>query len=111
MLTKKGSFGNLPAGEVFFAPLEGTAGGKLVLEWAPMRILGSPIIVTVKDGLVERIEGEDPFGEVLKAKVGERGENRNIAEFGIGTNVAAPFRPDSIGAITAAERRIIRLRE
>jgi len=39
VLTKKGSFGNLPAGEVFVAPLEGTADGKLVLQWAPTREL------------------------------------------------------------------------
>ena len=37
LLTKPGSFGNLPAGEVYLAPLEGTANGKLVLEWAPTR--------------------------------------------------------------------------
>ncbi len=35
ILTRKGSFGNLPAGEVFLAPVEGTAQGRLVLEWGP----------------------------------------------------------------------------
>ncbi|HET6514471.1 MAG TPA: hypothetical protein VFG09_04870 [Thermodesulfovibrionales bacterium] len=95
MLTKRGSFGNLPSGEAFFAPLEGTAEGTLILEWAPMRMLSSPIIVTVKNGLVDGIEGEDPFAEILDAKVKERKENGNIAEFGIGMNDRAK-RPDNI---------------
>ncbi len=95
MLTKPGSFGNLPAGEVFFAPLEGTAQGTLVLEWAPTRKLHKPLTLLIKDGIVQEVSGDDPYAEVLKAKLAERPENRNIAEFGIGTNSRAK-RPDNI---------------
>ncbi len=95
MLTRKGSFGNLPAGEVYLAPLEGTAHGKLILEWGPTNHLGSPVILTVKDGYVVDISGEDPYVEKLSKKISERKENANIAEFGIGTNEAAK-RPDNI---------------
>lgn len=95
ILTKPGSFGNLPAGEVYLAPLEGTANGKLVLQWAPMRELGSPITLTVKDGHVVRIDGDEPYTRVLKARLAERRENSNIAELGIGTNDKAR-RPDNI---------------
>jgi leucyl aminopeptidase (aminopeptidase T) len=86
ILKRAGSFGNLPAGEVYIAPLEGTAKGRLILEWAPTRRLKSPIILTIKDGYVVNIEGEDEYAEYLSAKIYERKENGNIAEFGIGTN-------------------------
>jgi leucyl aminopeptidase (aminopeptidase T) len=95
ILTRPGSFGNLPAGEVFFAPLEGTAHGKMVLDWAPTHKLDSPVTVLVQDGMVVDVIGDDPFTEILYAKIDERKENRNIAELGIGTNDRAT-RPDNI---------------
>jgi aminopeptidase len=95
ILTRKGSFGNLPAGEVYLAPVEGTAYGRLVMEWSPTRHLESPIIVTVKDGYVVDISGEDKYAEYLSMRLSEKNENGNIAEFGIGTNVSAK-RPDNI---------------
>ena len=95
ILTKPGSFGNLPAGEVFLAPLEGTANGRLVLEWAPTRGLASPVTLVVKEGLVREVIGHEGFAEELKKRLSERKENRNIAEFGIGTNERAK-RPDNI---------------
>jgi aminopeptidase len=95
ILTRKGSFGNLPAGEVYLAPVEGTAYGRLVMEWSPTRHLESPIIVTVKDGYVVDISGEDKYTEYLSMRLFEKNENGNIAEFGIGTNASAK-RPDNI---------------
>lgn len=95
ILTKPGAFGNLPAGEVFFAPVEGTAEGRLVLEWAPTRELRSPIILNIKAGKVEDVTGDEPYADYLIGKMSEREENRNIAELGIGTNDRAK-RPDNI---------------
>jgi leucyl aminopeptidase (aminopeptidase T) len=95
ILNKPGSFTNLPAGEVCLAPLEGTARGRLILEWAPTRRLRSPITLTVKDGYVIDIDGKDEYIEYLKAKLSERKENGNIAELGMGTNDRAT-RPDNI---------------
>jgi leucyl aminopeptidase (aminopeptidase T) len=95
MLTRPGSFGNLPAGEVYLAPLEGTAEGSLVLEWAPTRELASPITLTVREGIVRDISGEDPYRDYLSSRLSERRENGNIAELGIGTNDRAT-RPDNI---------------
>lgn len=95
MLSKAGSFGNLPAGEVFLAPVEGSASGRLVLEWAPTRELKSPVALIVKNGIVTEIEGEEVFAGYLREKLNERPENRNIAELGIGTNDMAK-RPDNI---------------
>ncbi len=95
ILTRAGSFGNLPAGEVYLAPLEGTAQGTLVLQWAPTRELASPITLSVRDGLVQSVRGDEPYALELEKKLSERRENRNIAELGIGTNEMAT-RPDNI---------------
>jgi aminopeptidase len=95
ILTRPGSFGNLPAGEVFLAPVEGSANGRLVIEWAPTRELKSPVGLTVKNGIVRKVTGEEDFAILLLRKLEEREENRNIAEFGIGTNSRAK-RPDNI---------------
>jgi len=95
LLTKPGSFGNLPAGEAFFAPVEGTAKGRLVLQWAPTRQLKSPVTLFISHGRVINIEGSEPFKDILSKKLEERIENRNIAELGIGTNEMAK-RPDNI---------------
>jgi len=95
ILIKKGAFGNLPAGEVFLAPLEGTAEGTLVLQWAPMRELAEPISLAIKKGEVVKIAGSEPFADYLRSKLAENRGNRNIAELGIGTNPRAK-RPDNI---------------
>jgi leucyl aminopeptidase (aminopeptidase T) len=95
ILTKQGSFGNLPAGEVFLAPVEGSAKGRLVLEWAPTRELSSPVSLVIRHGLVEEVVGEEEFAAELRRRLSEREENRNIAEFGIGTNSRAK-RPDNV---------------
>ncbi len=86
IITKRGSFSNLPAGEVFLAPLEGTAHGRLVLEWAPTRRLNNPITLHIQNGVVKKIQGREKFTDYLKTKFMERAENANIAELGIGTN-------------------------
>jgi leucyl aminopeptidase (aminopeptidase T) len=95
MLTKPGSFGNLPAGEAFLAPVEGTANGSLVLQWAPTRELASPVTLIVSHGRVIDVIGDEPFAKELRSKLEERMENGNIAELGIGTNDKAS-RPDNI---------------
>jgi len=95
LITEPGSFSNLPAGEVYLAPLEGTAQGLLVIEWAPTRKLNKPIYLSVEKGMVVNIEGNEEYVDYLKGKFSEKKENRNIAELGIGTNDKA-MRPDNI---------------
>ena len=90
-----GTFSNLPAGEVYFAPVEGTAHGTLVLEWAPTRKLKQPVTLHIEKGIVKRIEGKEKFLRYLEEKLAEQKENGNIAELGIGTNDRAS-RPDNI---------------
>jgi leucyl aminopeptidase (aminopeptidase T) len=95
LLTAPGSFGNLPAGEVYLAPLEGTSSGVMVLEYAPTSRLSSPVTLTVEDGSVVAVSGTDPHCRRLEEKFAESAKNRNIAELGIGTNDRAT-RPDNI---------------
>jgi len=95
LLTAPGSFGNLPAGEVYLAPLEGTCEGIMVLEYAPTRKLASPLELVVKNGIVAEIRGDEPYRHKLEQKFTESAKNRNIAELGIGTNDKAS-RPDNI---------------
>jgi leucyl aminopeptidase (aminopeptidase T) len=83
---KKGEFMNLPAGEVFIAPKEGTANGKLIIDGAFWEILDNPVAIDVKDGYAKRIVGTK---EIAK-QISKRGkEGRNVAEVGIGMNPKA----------------------
>ncbi|UCF30601.1 MAG: aminopeptidase [bacterium] len=96
ILTEPGAWGNLPAGEVFLAPLEGTAEGILVLEWGPSAKLSSPLTVEIRAGRAVSVSGEN--GDTvrwLEGLLAAHPENRNVAELGIGTNPRAT-RPDSI---------------
>ena len=96
MLNQGGMFGNLPAGEVFLAPVEGTAEGVLALEWGPQAKFKSPLTVTIKGGRVVSVGG-DESDEVnwLEGLLSAHPDNTNIAELGIGTNPAAT-RPDNV---------------
>lgn len=95
MLTAPGSFGNLPAGEAYLAPLEGKSHGLMVIEWGPTRKLVEPLRLTVENGVAVKLEGNDIHREKLEAKFAENRNCRNIAELGIGTNDKAS-RPDNV---------------
>jgi leucyl aminopeptidase (aminopeptidase T) len=88
IFTEKGQFGNLPAGEVFIAPVEGLSHGTLVIDGSMggMGRLKEPIKVSVEAGKVIAVEGED--GRLMELL--EKYENaKNVAEVGIGTNPKA----------------------
>jgi leucyl aminopeptidase (aminopeptidase T) len=95
MLTEAGSFGNLPAGEVYLAPVEGTSNGVMVLEYAPSGKLDSPVRLVVRGGDVVEVEGEGSLAVSLRKAFVDNPLVRNIAELGIGTNDRAT-RPDNI---------------
>ncbi len=86
---KKGEGGNLPTGETFLAPVEGSANGTLIIDGS---IAGFGIIenvnlkVTVTDGFASKITG-GKLAKQVSAMLDNFGKyGRNIAEFGIGTN-------------------------
>lgn len=96
MLKERGKFGNLPAGEVFLAPVEGTTEGTLVLEWGPQARFKSPVTVKVEAGKVLSVGGSDADAvSWLEGILAVHPNNTNIAELGIGTNPAAT-RPDNV---------------
>jgi len=95
LLTQTGSFGNLPAGEAYLAPLEGESHGRMVIEWGPTRKLDNPLTLTIAEGRVQRIDGDDPLRAVLEARFAGNEACRNLAELGIGTNDKAS-RPDNV---------------
>lgn len=83
-LRSPGSFGNLPCGEAFIAPLGGE--GQIVAEsLAPLGLTTEPAAIVVQGGrIVDAQGGLGPeFIELLRAH-GEPGTN--LAELGIGTN-------------------------
>jgi len=85
-LKERGSYSNLPAGEVFFAPVEGEAKGELIIELSTTRKLHSPVKIKIDKGIVVNIEGVDDFVNELRSKLNAHENNKNIAELGFGTN-------------------------
>jgi len=101
IFTEKGAWGNLPSGEAYCAPVEGTANGKLVVEpnWYPD--LKEKMTLIFKNGYVTEIVGGGKIGDEYRGLLdfSRKGEpytsRRNLAELGIGTNPNAK-RPDNI---------------
>ena len=87
-----GDFGNLPAGEIYVAPIEGSANGTIVFDGsiASIGLLREPVKIVVKDGYAVEISGGEEARKLkeLLEKVGKK-EAYNIAELGIGCNPAA----------------------
>jgi leucyl aminopeptidase (aminopeptidase T) len=89
-LATPGAFGNLPCGEGFIAPMEGTSEGKLVVDGsiAGLGVLESPVELTIEGGHLRSSQGE--MGERLTEVLSAGGEDgTNVAELGIGTNEKA----------------------
>ncbi len=88
----KGESGNLPTGETFLAPVEGTANGVFIVDGS-MAGLGlvknSNIYIKVESGFATKITGKKTAKKLVKILDAAGAEARNIAEFGIGTNYAA----------------------
>ncbi|WP_422447378.1 aminopeptidase [Thermoanaerobacterium sp. DL9XJH110] len=83
---EKGQSGNLPSGEAYIAPVEGSAEGKILVDGSIVGLgrLKSPILLEIRKGLLmdARGDGAKEWLEML----GSSDAARNVAEFGIGTN-------------------------
>jgi len=88
----KGESGNLPTGETFLAPVEGTTNGVFIVDGS-MAGLGlvkkANIEIKVVDGYATEITGGKMAKKLADMLDVAGKEARNIAEFGIGTNHAA----------------------
>jgi leucyl aminopeptidase (aminopeptidase T) len=89
-LSARGAFGNLPCGEGFVAPVEGTGEGTLVVDGSIAGVgrVDEPVRLTVRKGHLT--DAENVAGEELLALLTAHGaDGTNVAELGIGTNEAA----------------------
>lgn len=85
-----GAFGNLPCGEGFIAPVEGTSEGRLVVDGSIAGIgrVSAPVELIVEAGHLVSASG--PEGERLMELLTAHGrDGTNVAELGIGTNEKA----------------------
>jgi leucyl aminopeptidase (aminopeptidase T) len=90
ILRGQGVFGNLPAGEIYIAPIEDSADGVLVVDKClPGLLLSEPVKLVFERGRVTHIEG-GAGAEYLQKVIAQHGDaTRVIAELGIGTNPMA----------------------
>jgi leucyl aminopeptidase (aminopeptidase T) len=101
LLDSAGRFGNLPAGEAYAVPVEGTAEGMLVTPagWYPN--MAEDLILRIEHGQVVEARGGGTVGDRFR-QLWDSASNdpaivarRNIAELGIGTNPNAR-KPDNV---------------
>jgi leucyl aminopeptidase (aminopeptidase T) len=89
-LGNRGAFGNLPCGEGFIAPLEGTTEGTLVVDGsiAEIGLLETPVSLTVREGHLVEATGSDG-ARLMELLTAHGADGTNVAELGIGTNEEA----------------------
>ena len=86
-LTARGSFGNLPCGEAFIAPIGGE-GTIVATSLAPLGLSDPPARLTMAGGHVVGAEGG--LGPEYLGRLRAHGDaGTNLAELGVGTNDAA----------------------
>jgi leucyl aminopeptidase (aminopeptidase T) len=80
-----GESGNLPSGEAYLAPVEGTVVGEIVVDGSIAGIgkVSEPLIVTLEQGRIAGAQGAE--AAQLLELLGE-GDGLVLGEFGIGTN-------------------------
>ena len=83
---RKGETTTLPAGEIFVAPVEGTADGRLVFDAVFHEPLKDPVSVVVREGYAAKISGMP--AAVLEMNRGGK-DGRNFGKFGLGLNPKA----------------------
>lgn len=84
-LKAKGSFGNLPAGEVYLPPQLSNTNGKICIEYFNGKRLNEFVFMHFKEGVVDEISGNSEITAQLN-KILKDERNRVIAELGFGTN-------------------------
>ncbi|UCG30114.1 MAG: aminopeptidase [candidate division WOR-3 bacterium] len=88
IVTKKGGFSNLPAGEAYIAPIEDRSKGSIVVDgsFAPIGAVAEPVYIEVKKGKITGLKGN----RLMSTIFGKYGKSeKTLCEFGIGTNYRA----------------------
>lgn len=89
VLRNIGESGNIPSGEVYMAPIEGTTNGMLVFDGsiAGIGILTHPVYIEVENGIATKISGKGGEARLFGRMINRYdNDSKSIAEFGIGTN-------------------------
>jgi len=81
-IVKPGDCGNLPAGEVFVAPVENSANGKIVFDH--IKLTKGKLEVSLEDGEIKEMKGDKEKLQRIFDELGYKA--KIIAEFGIGCN-------------------------
>ena len=89
-LTAPGAFGNLPCGEGFIAPVEGSGEGTLVVAGSIAGIgkVAEPVTLSVGEGHLREASGAEG-ARLLELLSAHGPDGTNVAELGIGTNEKA----------------------
>jgi leucyl aminopeptidase (aminopeptidase T) len=101
LFSKAGAWGNLPAGEAFAVPVEGSGQGRLVIPAGWFPALNEDMMIQIVDGLAVNLEGGGKVGEVFRRALNFASSEpvylarRNLAEIGIGCNPNA-HRADNV---------------
>jgi leucyl aminopeptidase (aminopeptidase T) len=93
-ISEKGMHGNLPAGEIFTAPVEESFTGRIVISLIDDK-LGHGVL-EFEEGRLVAHEG-DGIGAIVD-NIGDDETGRIIGEFGIGTNPGARICPNMLEA-------------
>ncbi|HID63925.1 MAG TPA: hypothetical protein EYP49_14485 [Anaerolineae bacterium] len=90
--TAKGAWGNLPGGEAFIVPVEGSAEGQVVVPKGSGSDITEEMTLIFQGGWVREIRGGGKGGDRLRrlmqfdSDAEEHRLRRNLAELGVGTN-------------------------
>jgi leucyl aminopeptidase (aminopeptidase T) len=89
--SKETGFASFITGEAASGPLEGTTNGTIVVDFSmdSIGLLKQPLVFTVKDGKVVNLTGASEEVNAIQRYLDRNENNRNIAEFAIGTNPKA----------------------
>lgn len=93
-ISRKGSHGNLPAGECFTAPVEESFNGRLVIRLIDDKMGHGEMIF--KNGRLVEHSGEGV--EAIVRNIGDDETGQIVGEFGIGTNPGAMICPNMLEA-------------
>jgi leucyl aminopeptidase (aminopeptidase T) len=86
IIHQPGDFSNLPGGEAYIAPVEGTGRGQVVIDgsMASMGALKKDLIIVIERGRITAVANDHGRFARILAEYGPKAHN--VAELGIGTN-------------------------
>jgi leucyl aminopeptidase (aminopeptidase T) len=94
-ISNRGFFGNIPAGEIFTAPIEDTVNGKIVIDGSigGLGAVEHPFSLEIESGIIRKIVSNNEENDIFKQfKIiceYDSPATKTLGEFGIGLNQGA----------------------